>query len=222
MTAFFVTTFFCHKISCHKLTLLASDEYIYFVLNLSQIYFPVVVGISKDESDFFRVSRMVIFGRIMSIRLGFFNIALINLKFFTSMPYSLTPITSTADCDVLIDMINSDKSALEYKISGLERQKINYSTTSFSVSNELLSLENKLVAVETNLQSLGEGEEREDAIIEQAKLTLQILQLNKRKKDYGHIALINKELDLERAVNQMTAINACLGEVQSRKASLTA
>jgi len=135
--------------------------------------------------------------------------------------YSLSQITSVADCDVLLAMVTDDKSNLEYKISGLQRQKTSYSSTSFNVAHELASLQNDLAYTDSQLASMAvDNPEREDEEIKKAKLTYQILQLNKRKKEYGNIALVNKELDLERASSQMASIDTCLNEIMARKSEL--
>lgn len=135
--------------------------------------------------------------------------------------YSLSQITSVADCDVLLAMVTDDKSNLEYKISGLQRQKTSYSSTSFNVAHELASLQNDLAYTDSQLASMAvDNPEREDEEIKKAKLTYQILQLNKRKKEYGNIALVNKELDLERASSQMASIDTCLNEILARKSEL--
>jgi hypothetical protein len=135
--------------------------------------------------------------------------------------YSLSQITSVADCDVLLAMVTDDKSNLEYKISGLQRQKTSYSSTSFNVAHELASLQNDLAYTDSQLASMAvDNPEREDEEIKKAKLTYQILQLNKRKKEYGNIALVNKELDLERASSQMASIDTCLNEIMARKNEL--
>lgn len=62
--------------------------------------------------------------------------------------------------------------------------------------------------------------EREDEEIKKAKLTYQILQLNKRKKEYGNIALVDKELDLARAEVQMASIDTCITEIIARQTEL--
>lgn len=135
--------------------------------------------------------------------------------------YSLSQITSSADCDVLLAIVMGDKSNLEYKISGLQRQKASYSSTSFNVANELASLQNELNYVESQLATMpADHTEREDEEIKQAKLNYQIRQLNKRKKEYGNIALVNKELDLARAEVQMASIDTCLSEIAARMTEL--
>lgn len=137
------------------------------------------------------------------------------------MSLSLNLITSTADCDALIAMVNGEKDDLDYRIQGLERQKNNYSSTSFNVSNELSRLQADLANCQAQMALMQPGsEDYSDEEIKIAKINYQILQLNKRKKDYGNIALVNKELDLERAQVQMARIDACLSDIAARKAAL--
>ena len=82
-------------------------------------------------------------------------------------------------------------------------------------------LQNELTYVDAQLSTMAaDNPEREDEEIKKAKLTYQILQLNKRKKDYGNIALVDKELDLARAEVQMATIDTCITEIIARQNEL--
>ncbi len=138
------------------------------------------------------------------------------------MSYSLNKITTIEDCDLLIENANNEKSELEFRILSLQRQKESYSNNSFEVSTELQLVQNQLDGVNSVLAVLPDGNDKDEAIIKKAKYELQLLVLNRRQKAYGTIALLDKELDLERAESQMASIDDYLAQIEARKIELNA
>jgi hypothetical protein len=111
---------------------------------------------------------------------------------------------------------------LEFRILSLQRQKESYSNNSFEVSTELQLVQNQLDGVNSVLAVLPDGNDKDEAIIKKAKYELQLLVLNRRQKAYGTIALLDKELDLERAESQMASIDDYLAQIEARKIELNA
>lgn len=138
------------------------------------------------------------------------------------MSYSLNKITTTEDCDLLLENGNNEKSELDFRILSLQRQKESYATNSFEVSTELQLVQNQLDGVNSVLAVLPDGNDKDEAIIKKAKYELQLLVLNRRQKSYGTIALLEKELDLERAESQMASIDDYLAQIANRKTELSA
>jgi hypothetical protein len=137
------------------------------------------------------------------------------------MSYSLQKITTMEDCDLLLENANNEKSELDFRILSLQRQRESYSTNSFEVSTELQLVQNQLAGVISVLGVLPDGNDKDEATIKKAKYELQLLVLNRRQKAYGNIALLDKELDLARAENQMATLDDYLSQVSARKAVLT-
>ena len=134
--------------------------------------------------------------------------------------YSVTNLTTIADCDVLLTMANKEKADLVFKKLSEERLVTNYSTTSIEIDAVLQGVLAEISAVDTIIATLPEGATKENEEKRKVRLEYKKFLLENRKESYGAVALLEKELDLERVNKQLDEVNLFIDAVTAHKATL--
>ena len=134
--------------------------------------------------------------------------------------YSVTNLTTIADCDVLLNMANKEKADLAFKKLSEERLVTNYSTTSVEIDAVLQGVLAEISAVDTIIATLPEGATKENEEKRKVRLEYKKFLLENRKESYGAVALLEKELDLERVNKQLDEVNLFIDAVTAHKATL--
>ncbi len=114
----------------------------------------------------------------------------------TEMDYSVSMISSRADCQAMIDIANDDNDSLAYRKTGLLRQIQNASSTSVSIEADLASVTAELTALQTVLDNLPDGEIKDETRVKFKKAEYRKFLLEERKANYGSVALLNKQYDI--------------------------
>ncbi|CAM3506610.1 hypothetical protein FSS13T_09960 [Flavobacterium saliperosum S13] len=136
--------------------------------------------------------------------------------------YSLNKITTVADCDVLLTWAEKEKSDLTFKQLSVERLTVNYSSTSVEIDAVLQGVIAEIDATETVLAALPEGPTKEDLEKKLTRLEYKKFLLENRKESYGSVALLEKELDLERINKELDEVEVFIADVNARKVILQA
>jgi hypothetical protein len=136
------------------------------------------------------------------------------------MSYSVSKITTVADCDLLLAWAVKEKADLNYKKLSEERLTNNYSETSIEIDAELQSVISEIAATETIIATLPDGNSKEDAIKKKVRLEYRKFLLENRKESYGVVALLEKELDLTNVTQSLAEIDAFTAAITARKAEL--
>lgn len=134
--------------------------------------------------------------------------------------YSVTNLTTIADCDVLLTMANKEKSDLVFKKLSEERLVTNYSTTSVEIDAVLQGVLAEISAVDTIIAALPDGTTKENEEKRKIRLEYKKFLLENRKESYGAVALLEKELDLERINKQLDEVNLFIDAITAHKATL--
>ena len=134
--------------------------------------------------------------------------------------YSLNKITTVADCNVLLTWAEKEKSDLTFKQISVERVTVNYSSTSIEIDAVLQGVLAEINATATIIASLPEGPTKEDLEKKKTRLEYKKFLLENRKESYGSVALLEKELDLERINKELDEVEAFIGTVTTHKATL--
>lgn len=134
--------------------------------------------------------------------------------------YSLNKITSVADCDVLLTWAEKEKSDLTFKQLSVERITVNYSSTSIEIDAVLQGVIAEIDATVTVIAALPEGPTKEDLEKKKTRLEYKRFLLENRKESYGSVALLEKELDLERINKELDEVDVFITDVTARKVSL--
>ena len=136
--------------------------------------------------------------------------------------YSLNKITTVADCDVLLTWAEKEKSDLTFKQLSVERVTVNYSSTSIEIDAVLQGVIAEISAIDTIISTLAEGSTKEDLVKKKTRLDYKKFLLENRKESYGSVALLEKELDLERINKELDEVDAFITTVTDHKATLAA
>ena len=134
--------------------------------------------------------------------------------------YSVTNLTTVADCDVLLTMANKEKADLTFKKLSEERLVTNYRTTSVEIDAVLQGVISEIAAVNSILAVLPEGSTKESEEKRKVRLEYKKFLLENRKESYGAVALLEKELDLERINKQLDEVNLFIDAVTAHKVTL--
>lgn len=134
--------------------------------------------------------------------------------------YSLNKITSVADCDVLLTWAEKEKSDLTFKQLSVERITVNYSSTSIEIDAVLQGVIAEIDATVTVIAALPEGPTKEDLEKKKTLLEYKRFLLENRKESYGSVALLEKELDLERINKELDEVDVFITDVTAHKVSL--
>jgi hypothetical protein len=134
--------------------------------------------------------------------------------------YSVTNLTTIADCDVLLTMANKEKADLAFKKLSEERLVTNYSTTSVEIDAVLQGVIAEIAAVDSILAVLPNGPTKDSEEKRKVRLEYKKFLLENRKESYGAVALLEKELDLERVNKQLDEVNLFIDAVTAHKATL--
>lgn len=136
------------------------------------------------------------------------------------MSYSFNKITQKSDCDVLLNWAEKEKADLAFKKTSIERLTTNYSSTSVEIDAVLQGILAEITAVETVINVLPAGPTKETEMKRKVRLEYKKFLLENRKESYGTVALLEKELDLERINKELAEVDAFIAGVNAHKATL--
>lgn len=134
--------------------------------------------------------------------------------------YSLNKISTVADCNVLLTWAEKEKSDLTFKQISVERVTVNYGSTSTEIDAILQGVLAEINATATILLSLPEGPTKEELEKKKTRLEYKKFLLENRKESYGSVALLEKELDLERIIKELDEVESFIETVTTHKATL--
>ena len=134
--------------------------------------------------------------------------------------YTVSNLTTIADCDVLLNMANKEKADLAFKKLSEERLVTNYSTASVEIDAVLQGVIAEIAAVDSILAVLPNGPTKDSEEKRKVRLEYKKFLLENRKESYGAVALLEKELDLERVNKQLDEVNLFIDAVTAHKATL--
>jgi hypothetical protein len=136
------------------------------------------------------------------------------------MNYSLTAITTVADCDAIIDMASLEQEELTFQKTLQERQYRLVTSGSTGVDAELTGIVSEITALETAEANLPEGPAKQSLTDKLADLRHKKFQLEKRRRRYGIPALLQKEYDITAIEKQIAEHVSYMAAVTQRKGEL--
>lgn len=122
----------------------------------------------------------------------------------------------------MIDMTTENRSALDYRKTGLERQQQTASSNSVSIEADLTAAEAEIAALNTVMASLPDGPVKDETQVRLTKAIYKKFLLDQRKVNYGSIALVDREFDIACAVQSIAEADALLLALNNRMGELPA
>jgi hypothetical protein len=129
-------------------------------------------------------------------------------------------ITTVADCDLLLSLAAKERSDLEFRKLSVERQRSVYAENAGEVEAELTAVNAELVAVNTVLENLPDGDIKDEQITKKMRLELKLRLLHEKKENYGIVALLVKEFGQARLEQELAAAQAFTTAVEARRKNL--
>jgi hypothetical protein len=138
------------------------------------------------------------------------------------MAYSLTNLTSIADCDLLIGMLTKEQEDLVFQQVVQTKRADDLSDNSVDFQTDLISVQGELDIIEGVIAALPNGPQKEKQLTAKLALELRLRRLNERKDNYGPVGLINAQYQIEVLDLTLTSINNLIADVQTRRAQIGA
>jgi hypothetical protein len=129
-------------------------------------------------------------------------------------------LTTVADCDSVILVAEKEKADLSFKKTSVERQKDTYANNSISIDADIAATDAEIAALTPVVASLPAGAAKDDNETRLKKLELKKFLLAQKDKNYGSVALLMRENDLERIVKEVDAVDAFIAAINVRKAAI--
>lgn len=136
------------------------------------------------------------------------------------MNYSIQNLNEVADCNVLLSWATREKADLNFKKLSDERLTSRYAETAQELDAVLQGVLAELAAVETIIAVLPEGPTKEEAVNKKTRLEYKKFLLETRRESYGTVALLEKEMDLARVVQEISEVDAFMATIAERKIQL--
>jgi hypothetical protein len=133
------------------------------------------------------------------------------------MSYSVNLLTTVADCDSVILVAEKEKADLSFKKTSVERQKDTYASNSIGIDADIAATDAEIAALTPVVASLPAGAAKDDNETRLKKLELKKFLLAQKDKNYGSVALLMRENDLERIVKEVDAVDAFIADINTRK-----
>jgi hypothetical protein len=136
------------------------------------------------------------------------------------MSYTLSNLTTKADCTVLLNIANAEKDSMIYRKTGLQRQSQTATLTSMEIEASLAAVTAELAALDAILATLPAGPTYEENVVRKTKAEYKKFLLEQRRGNYGPIALVEKEYDIACIDQSIVETNAFIAAVTSRSEEL--
>ena len=134
--------------------------------------------------------------------------------------YSLHKITTVADCNVLLTWAEKEKGELLHKHYTVSRLATTFGSTSVEIDSLLQSVIIEININQTAIATMPEGPTKEEYTKKLTRLEYKKFLLEDKKESYGSIALLEKELDLERINKELVEVYAFITTITDHKATL--
>lgn len=136
------------------------------------------------------------------------------------MEYSITALATIADCDALLAIANLEQEDLDFKKRQQERQYRDVTTGSTGVDAELSGVVSEITGLETAVAGMPDGPAKQILNDKLVDLQHKKYQLEKRRRRYGTLALLQKENAISSIEKQMAEKTVYIDAVTQRKSQL--
>lgn len=137
------------------------------------------------------------------------------------MSYSVNSLQTVADCNEAINTASKDKNALLAKQALLIVAKNRYTDNSVKVETEIPIVEAKIAYLVGILDGIPAGATRAQEEYNKRKEENKLYQLNTKKLNYGTLAMLDKEFELQRVAHEVVEADAFIAAINARKLELS-
>jgi predicted nucleic acid-binding Zn-ribbon protein len=143
-----------------------------------------------------------------------------NFKNLQKMAYTFDKLTTTAECDRLLDRANQEKSELEHEATGYQLDTTATERTTAQAQSDLTSVNAQITAFTAALAALPDGPEKDAMASKIRRLNDRKDNLEERLAKSGSAGLLLMQLRKGIAEAQLAELNTFITGVTARKAAL--
>jgi peptidoglycan hydrolase CwlO-like protein len=136
------------------------------------------------------------------------------------MAYTLTLLTTAAECDAVLKYAKNDKKDLQYKKLQLTRSLEDFNENSTELNDQLAALTAEVTTLTTVIAGLADGPYKTEQNKKLKKAEYSLFLATSRKNKNGSPAQLERELELEQADQQIAAVETFISQVTTHKAGL--
>lgn len=136
------------------------------------------------------------------------------------MSYTVSLLTTKADCTALLNIANAEKDSIVYRKTGLQRQSQTASLTSMEIEASLAAVTAELAALDAILATLPAGPTYDENLVRKTKAEYKKFLLEQRRGNYGPIALVEKEYDIACIDQAIVETDAFIAAITARRDEL--
>jgi hypothetical protein len=136
--------------------------------------------------------------------------------------YNLNSLSTVSDCDTFLTQIGNEKSDLQFRQESLIRQFTNLEGTSQDYALELAEVGSELASKEAFNLTLGEGNAKKELEVQIALLVYRKMNLTLKSTSKSKFAVLLRNLEVEKVVKAIAAVDELVALVESHKATLPA
>jgi hypothetical protein len=136
------------------------------------------------------------------------------------MNYSINRLSTIADCDAVLALAQKDKADLEFKNLSLQRNYQSYQSRSVQLTADIQVTQAEINALTTVIAGLPDGDTKDDNVAKQKRVEYRLFTLQEQSENYGVIALLEKELEMNFIEKQLAETLTFLQLVETKKTSI--
>lgn len=136
------------------------------------------------------------------------------------MNYTLTAITTVADCDALLQAADADQRELNIKKILQDRAYETSSTGATGIDAQLAATIAEITGLQAAVNNLPEGPSKQNMVDKIADLQHKKYVLDKRRRKYGSLAMVQKQYTISSIETQIAANVSFIDAVTQRKGEL--
>jgi hypothetical protein len=136
------------------------------------------------------------------------------------MNYSINRLSTIADCDAVLALAQKDKADLEFKNLSLQRNYQSYQSRSVQLTADIQVTQAEINALTTVIAGLPDGDTKDDNIAKQKRVEYRLFTLQEQSENYGVIALLEKELEINFVEKQLAETLTFIQLVETKKTSI--
>lgn len=136
------------------------------------------------------------------------------------MNYTVSLLTTKADCTALLNIANAEKDGMVYRKTGLQRQSQTASLTSLEIEASMAAVDAELSALNAILATLPPGPTYDENLVRKTKADYKKFLLVQRRSNYGPIALVEKEYDIACLEGTIVETDAFIVSLTTRRDEL--
>jgi len=135
---------------------------------------------------------------------------------------NINSLESISECDNILGVAIEIKNDFERKLLAASQKQALLSNSAIGLDQKIAWATEDLQRVNEQIASLPEGKEKEAAITQRMRIELNLRVLNGGIDNYGIVALLEADLNVEMYTGTMEKIDSFIAEVEAKKSQFPA